>query len=306
MLEVTPARTMRTRGRGSRASALIALFLTLPSGAALALDLTPLWDFSRPDVSEQRFRAALATATGDDALILRTQIARTLGLRQDFDGARRVLQGLEPALGTAGAEVRIRYHLELGRTFASATHPADRLTPDAKDRARQAYDRALALAREARHDGLAIDALHMLAFVDTAPADQLRWGEAALAVALASTQPEATRWEASIRHNVGYALHQLGRHEEALGQFRQALAIRERGTNAAATRVARWMVAWTLRSLGRADEALAMQLALARDADAAGQPDPHVFEELEVLYRDRGDPDRARHYAQRRAEATRR
>ena len=46
----------------------------------MALDLNALWDFGRPEVSEQRFRDALQSATGDQALILRTQIARTYGL----------------------------------------------------------------------------------------------------------------------------------------------------------------------------------------------------------------------------------
>lgn len=51
----------------------------------MTFDLSMLWDFSQPDVSEQRFRAALASSTGDDALnSLQTQIARTCGLRGDF------------------------------------------------------------------------------------------------------------------------------------------------------------------------------------------------------------------------------
>jgi len=265
----------------------------------MAIDLTPLWDFARPDVSEQRFRAALEHATGDDALILRTQIARTHGLRQDFEGARRMLREIEPAAATVGPEVRVRVQLELGRTIASAAHPEHLLTPAAKDRARTAYGRALELARAAELDELAIDAVHMLAFVDTAPADQLRWGEAALDIALSSRQPRASAWEASLRNNVGYALHQLGRYDEALSQFQQALALRERGANTEATRVARWMVAWTLRSLGRIEEALRLQVALEAEADAAGQPDPYVFEELEALYRALGDGPRARHYAER-------
>ena len=43
----------------------------------MAIDINALWDFSKPALSEERFRAALATAQGDDALILKTQIART-------------------------------------------------------------------------------------------------------------------------------------------------------------------------------------------------------------------------------------
>lgn len=263
----------------------------------MAIDLAPLWDFSRPDVSEQRFQAALAKADGDDALILKTQIARTHGLRKDFGRAREILREIEPVVDRSGAEVQVRFQLELGRTFASATHPASLLSAEANEAARQAYGRALELARAAELDSLAIDAIHMFAFVDRAPADQLKWGEAALKVTLASKQLDARRWEASIRNNIGYSLHQLGRFEEALDQFQQALAVRERGTNAEATRVARWMVAWTLRSLARSDEAMQMQLSLEREGAATGKPDPYVFEELETLYREKGDLAKAQHYS---------
>jgi len=284
----------------------VSLLFSLASGGAWAIDLTPLWDFSRPDVSEQRFNAALETATGDEALILRTQIARTYTLRKDFVGARRMLREIEAAAGTAGPEVQVRFHLELGRTFASGSHPADILSADAQTQARRAYERALELAQAARLDGLAVDAIHMFAFLDKAPADQLKWSEAALGIALSSAQPEARRWEASIRNNIGYALHQLGHYDEALSQFQQALAIRERGTNARATHVARWMVAWTLRSLSRIDEALRIQLALESAADSTGTPDPQVFEELTALYRMKGEPAKAQYYAQCHNEASRR
>jgi len=286
-----------------RISLLASLCFGFISGGACAIDLTPLWDFSRPEISEQRFSAALETATGDDALILRTQIARTYTLRKNFDDARRMLREIEAATSTAGPEAQARFHLELGRTFASGAHPPELLTEEAKTQARRAYERALELARAARLDGLAVDAIHMFAFVDKAPADQLKWSEAALRIAVSSEQPEGRRWEASIRNNIGYAMHQLGRYDEALSQFQQALAIRERGMNAGATHAARWMVAWTLRSLMRTDEALQIQLALEKAADAAGKPDPHVFEELAALYRIKGEQAKAQYYAQRHNEA---
>jgi tetratricopeptide (TPR) repeat protein len=228
----------------------LALWLSLPLSAA-ALDLATLWDFQRPAESERRFREALATAQGDDALVLRTQIARSLGLRRDFDGARRELRALVGAL---------------------------------------------ALAREAGLDALAIDAIHMGAFLDPAPADQLRHAEAALAVSLASTQAAARRWEASIRNNLGVALQGLGRHEDALAQFRLALDLRAReaGPDAAATRVAGWMVAHALRHLGRLDEALRLQQRLDRENEAAGTPDPYVLDELVLLHRALGQAEAAR------------
>jgi len=285
----------------------LAVFLAC-AGLALsaqAVDLSSLWDFSRPDVSEQRFRAALLTASADDALILRTQIARSLGLRRDFERAREELRAVAKELDRAGAEARTRYFLELGRTYASAAHPAELQTPQASELARSAYRQAIELARTASLDGLAIDAIHMMAFVDTGAADQLTWAEEALRIVESSTQPAARRWEASIRNNLGHALHQLGRYDEALVQLRQAVAIRERGTSAEATRTAHWMVARTLRVMGRVDEALKIQLRLEREADLAGEPDRYVFEELRLLYASKGEPDRARHYEDRIAAATR-
>lgn len=265
-----------------------------------AIDVDALWDFNQPELSEQRFRSALAGASADDAIILQTQIARSLGLRREFAKARELLAALEPRLAGAGAEAKIRHALETGRTLASATHAPQSQTPEAREQARSAYLRAFALARREQFDKLAIDALHMLAFVDTEPADQLRWSQEALAIALASVQPDARAWEASLRNNVGHALRLLGRDEEALAQFERAVVLREAGSNPVATRIAHWMVARTLRALNRVDEALEIQLRLEREGDAAAAPDPYVFEELEQLYRLKGDPARARHYAQRR------
>jgi tetratricopeptide (TPR) repeat protein len=266
----------------------------------MAVDLAALWDFNRPDLSEQRLRAELKHARGDDALILQTQIARSFGLRGEFDRARAHLRSIEPQLIAAGAEPRVRQALELGRSFVSAAHPAAAISAADRAQARTHYLRALALARQAQLDGLAVDAMHMMPFVETAPDEQMRWNLEALALAEASTQADARRWEASLRNNIGYALSEQGRTEEALAQFERAVVLRERGTDAAALRVAHWMVARTLRTLDRADEALATQLQLERESDAAGAPDPYVFEELEVLYRARGDVQRAEHYAARR------
>lgn len=265
----------------------------------MALDLSTLWNFREPALSEQRFRAALQTASGDDVLILQTQIARSFGLRRDFARARELLASLEPELARAGAEARARHALEWGRSFASATHSPQDLTPEAKTHARTAYERAAQIARAGGLDELTIDALHMQAFVDPTPAEQERCAREALAVALASDRPAARAWEASLRNNLGMALHDQGRFAEALGEFELALGVRERGQDAAATRVARWMVAWTLRSLGRLDEALALQLRLEREGDAAAQPDPYVYQELETLYRARNEPERAAHYARK-------
>lgn len=271
----------------------------------MAIDFRSLWDYANPALSEERFRAALAGADVDTAFILRTQIARSFGLRREFDRARDELALIADQVGTVGPEARARYHLERGRSYASATHPPETQTPESAALARAAFQQAWDVARQAGFDNLVIDAVHMLAFVDPAPADQVRWARAALAVSVASSQPDAQRWEAPLRHNLGYALHQLGEYEAALAEFQKAVALREAaGADAGGTRVGRWMVAWTLRALGRTDDALAMQLGLEAECESAGAPDPYVFEELEHLYRLRGDETRAAAYAARRSATT--
>ena len=280
---------------------LVFIALLNTATTAMAIDLKPLWDFNKPEVSEARFRAALKTAAGDDALVLQTQIARTYGLRKEFAKARDILQSIAKDVSTASHEAQVRYAIELGRTYASAVHSAELVTPEAKSRARASYLSALEIAKTAHLDGLAIDAIHMLAFVDTSPTDQLKWGQQALAVVEGSSQQDAKAWEASIRNNIGYALHQLERYEEALVQFKQALVLRKRGTNEESIRVAHWMVAWTLRSLGQTNEALEIQLRLERECDAAKAPDRYVYEELESLYRVLGNEALTTHYAKLKA-----
>jgi tetratricopeptide (TPR) repeat protein len=272
---------------------------------ARAIDLAPLWNFSDVPGSEQRFRDALATTTGDDALILQTQIARTYGLRNDFPKAREILRSIEPQLAFAGAEARARHALELGRTYASAAHPAASIEDEAKTRARAAFLAAHDLAKTGQLDGLAIDALHMMAFVDTKPDQQLRWGERALEIAIESTQPAAKRWEPSLRNNIGYALHELGRYDEALAEFRRAVVLREKSGDAAALRDARWMEAWTLRALKRVDDAIAIQTKLETEYASSGTTNRGVFEELELLYRAKGDAAMAGRYAERKDAAPR-
>ena len=49
------------------------------------------------------------------------------------------------------------------------------------------------------------------------------------------------------------------------------------------TQIARWMVGWTLRLVGRNAEALAIQERLKSELEQAGIDDPYVDEELDLL-----------------------
>lgn len=291
---------MAFRCRGRWAS-LVGAVLWQLCGPAFALDIDRLWDFQRPDVTEQRMREALANASADQALILHTQISRTHGLRRNFVRAREVLLEVEPGLAGASPEGQVRWHLEMGRTWVSAAHSRDSRTPEAQTIARRHYLRAADVARASGLDGLAVDAWHMMAFVDTEPAQQMAWNQRALDLALNSTQATAQRWEGSLRHNMGLTLKQLGELEAALHQFKLSGAAYQRFQRTRNARIADWMVASILRSQGKLDEAIAIQQRLEALWDADGQPDPYVFQELEALYRAKGDTEEALRYAARRA-----
>ena len=264
---------------------------------AMALDILGLWDYSKPALSEQRFRDALATATHDEALVLQTQIARTWGLRKDFVRAREILASISDPVKKASAEAQANHLLELGRTYASPAHPKELLTAEARQQARSLYLQAFETARHAHLDYLAIDALHMMPMADPDPKAQLEWDLKALDYLEASSQPAAKKWEGSLRNNVGYAKHLLGQYDEALTQFKLSLAAHERAGKTKNVRIAYWMIAWTLRAQGKLHEAIDIQLRLEREWEQAGEPDPYVFEELEHLYRAAGDATRADAYA---------
>jgi tetratricopeptide (TPR) repeat protein len=267
------------------AAAVVAVGAARPAFAAV--DLDALWDFARPEVSEQRFRRALADVQGDDALVLRTQIARTLGLRGQFEAALRELDALEPALAQAGPLPRVHALLERGRTLRSSGRPAQ---------AAPLFQQAFEQADRERLEFLAADALHMMALVQPTPEARIDINRRVVAYAQNARDLRARRWDAVALNNIGVALNEAGRHAEALDTLRQAQAAYERVGRVYNIRVARWMVANTLRRLGRLDEALAMQRALEADWAADGAPDPYVFDEMAEIHAARGDADRAAYY----------
>lgn len=158
---------------------------------------------------------------------------------------------------------------------------------------------AYELAQKSNLDNPAIDALHMMTFVDTAPDEQLVWNRKAITLMQASVQQDAKKWEGSLYNNTGYALYQLGRYQDALLAFELALAAHERGGNPQAIRIAYWMIAWTLHAQGQLEKALEIQLRLEQECDQAGEPDPYVFKEPELISQARQDNEQAEFYAAR-------
>lgn len=261
----------------------------------MAIDVLSMWNFRSPEESEQKFLLAIPGASIADQLILQTQIARTYGMRRDFEKARLKLKEVEPHLDLS-TEVATRYHLELGRTFCSAIHKTSELPREEIEEARSHYIKAFEIAKNDGLDYLAIDALHMMTCVDTEPHQQIDWNRRAIEFLESSNQSDAKKWEASLRNNLGYSLHLQGNYDEAIEQFEICLDLRLKSENIYGTRVAKWMIAWTHRAKGNLEKALEMQLALEREHDEAGEKDPYVFEELEAIYRAMGDDSAADKY----------
>lgn len=240
-----------------------------------------MWDYDHPDVSEQRFRDALATATGSDALVLRTQLARALGLQRRFAEADAELDAVPESDDPL---VRTYREIERGRVRNSSGDPAG---------ARPHFLAALDEAEAAGLDDLGADAAHMMAIVEPGEA-QIPWAERALTIASASDDPRARRWIGSVSHNLGWTLHGLGRYDEALAMWQRALAFREEQGQPGPLNMAHWTVGRGLRSLGRYDEAIAIQQDLLGKVESDG----YVQEELGELKLATGRPDDARpHFA---------
>ncbi len=223
-----------------------------------------LWDYDHPDQTERAFRDLVPQLNGDPAAQLLTQIARAQGLQGHFEQGHATLDQAAQQITSDTQTARVRLLLERGRLFNSAGQP---------DQARPLFEQAWELGQRNGEIGYAVDAGHMLGILE-APA--LDWSLKTVALAESSSDPRARRWLGSLYNNIGWTYHDRGDYDRALTMFELALTIREAQGNEKLIRIARWTVGRTLRSLGRIDEALAIQRQLAQ----IGGDDGYVDEEL--------------------------
>jgi len=211
-------------------------------------DIDTLWDFNDPALSEGRFREALANCSASlDAAEVRTQIARTLGLRGRFDDAAHELDRAEALIGDGASRAKTRLLLERGRCLNSAGNP---------NAAIPYFESAVETAADCGEPGLEIDAIHMLAIADTVHA--LEWNLKGIEMAEASPDQRAKKWRASLYNNTGWTYFDSGDPKTALEYFEKAVPLREAMGDKGNLNVAKWCVARTLRELGRAGDALSI------------------------------------------------
>ena len=226
--------------------------------ALTSAEIDSHWQYDNPALSEQSF-LQLAEENPESRDEIWTQVARARGLQRQFEAAKEALEQVGEREGLVGA----RWHLEMGRVFhSSGDDPA----------AKPHFETALALAEAAQADFYAVDAIHMLAII--AKGDEaLHLNLRAIERAKASQDERARGWLGSLLNNTAWSLHDLGRFDEALQLFEDALAFRREQGVASRIAIAEWSVARCLRSLGRFEEALDRQKALSPD-------DGYVVEEI--------------------------
>jgi tetratricopeptide (TPR) repeat protein len=172
--------------------------------------LDRLWKYEDPELSEQRFRDALADPAydADEKAELATQLGRAIGLQGRYEEADALLDSVD---GEEEPTVGVRILLERGRVLNSSGHAA---------MAVPLFEQAAELGDHLGEEYLAVDALHMLAIADPAHAEL--WTKSALEYASTAHDPHTRRWMVALHNNLGWALHGVGRFTEALVEFQLA------------------------------------------------------------------------------------
>lgn len=188
--------------------------------------LDRLWKFEDPELSEQRFRDALADPgyDADEKAELATQLGRAIGLQGRYEEADALLDSVDGEEPTVG----VRILLERGRVLNSSGHAA---------MAVPLFEQAAELGDHLGEEYLAVDALHMLAIADSAQAEL--WTRSALEYASTAHDPHTRRWMVALHNNLGWTLHAAGRFTEALVEFQLAEQWAERTGTAAEEQDAR-------------------------------------------------------------------
>lgn len=244
-------------------------------GADALPDFNSMWNYDDPAATEAKFAGLVdrARESGDANYYaeLLTQVARSQGLQRKFDDAHATLDSAYAVIGGEKSVGMARYLLERGRVYNSSGEPGV---------SREYFLKAYDLAAEIGADFYAVDALHMMGIVDP-PEKQMEWNLKALALAEKSEDERAGKWRGSLYNNMGWTYHEQGQYDEALGMFERSLVFREEMDDSAGVLIAKWTIARTVRSLGRVDEALEVQLSLEKDVEVYGlPPDGYVYEEI--------------------------
>lgn len=260
-------------------------------------DFDKLWNFDDPAATEAKFRELLPAAEkGKDKeyyIELLTQLARTQSLQRKFDEAHEILDKAMKLLKPEHVVPRIRFMLERGRTYNSSKE---------FDKARELFMGAYQQAEKYEEDNLAIDAVHMLGIVDK-DEESLKWNELAIQMAEDTEDEKARGWLGALYNNTGWTYHDMGEYAKALELFERNVVWHTERKSGMQLYIAKWSVARCLRSLGRTEEALEMQLALrGKDSEMYSCEDGYNAEEIAECLHALGRTEEAKPYFKRAYE----
>lgn len=249
--------------------------------------LRPLWDFDDLDATEGRLRAQLdGESSGDGQAEVLTQLARIEGLRGAFARGDALVDEAEALASESGA-ARARIDLERGRLRRSS---GDR------DASRPLLESAYTAAVAAEQYFMAADAAHMGALAAPDSEGFVEWTKRGLG--LAETHEAASTWAGPLLNNLGWELYEAGDFAGALDAFERALTVREREPDKRGPiEIARYALGKTLRTLGRAADAIPLLEQAVTWATGSGAPDGWFHEELAEEYAAVGRSEEAREHA---------
>jgi tetratricopeptide (TPR) repeat protein len=234
-------------------------------------DFDRLWNYSRPEETEQKFRELLPAVEKSGNLShllqLQTQIARCQGLQGKFDDAQLTLDAIEKQLTDDVPTAQIRYLLERGRAFNSSNQ---------SDKAKPLFVAAWEKASAVKEWSYAIDAAHMVAIVESDVNKQVDWNLEALA--LAKKESPQQKWLPSIWNNLGESYRVRKDYDKALDCFqKRAQWFHDRSKEPDIFTLKD--IARMNRLLNRPAAALAIIEPIAKDLADKKQPDGYVSAE---------------------------
>lgn len=185
-----------------------------------------------------------------------SQIALAQAMQKNFTEAYQTLDDAEKVRQADDHLTEARVLLERGRVLMQAND-----NTAAVPLFMASYD----LCLKHRFDFHACNAAHMMAMIVESVQDKIQWN--AVAIELAETSPLAEKWLGSLYNNLGHALIEAERFDEALHALKRALSIRKQEGFAFNVRVAQWAVARALRFLNRDDDALSILNDLVAEYD---------------------------------------
>jgi len=231
-------------------------------------DFIKLWNYNNPAETEKKFREILPNAemSNDPSYLaqLLTQIARTQGLQSKFDDAHATLDRVKKMLTPDLKLARVRFLLERGRTFNSSDH---------QDMALPLFAEAADLAASIHENGLAIDAVHMIAIAERDPKKQVEWNLKGIAMA------ENDPWLRALYNNIGESYLLLKDYDNAYKYFHKLTELQKEKDG----KVDMYTLkdeAKALRLSGHPDKSLAIIEPIFNKLESEKQDDGYIREEL--------------------------